>query len=163
MTSACATPAKAAPWLVPYKGAPLGHILMYYDGSQPLYSHLRASMLACALVHLLSMLSRFASNEVDQIVTDSIYVAMKKLQGVEAFVAKKECGCGGGGGHLPSLFARRCVPSFGRSSPMVTRAKSSACPRNKRPTLPSLTTKQLKRSSLPTTRNTNTTRCRDTA
>ena len=35
---------------------PLGHILMYYDGSQPQYTHLRASMLAYAHINLLSML-----------------------------------------------------------------------------------------------------------
>ena len=38
---------------------PLGHILNYYDGSQPQYTHLRASMLAYAHINLLSMLSRF--------------------------------------------------------------------------------------------------------
>ena len=38
---------------------PLGHILTYYDGSQPQYAHLRASMLAYAHINLLSMLSKF--------------------------------------------------------------------------------------------------------
>ena len=44
---------------------------------------------------------RFASDEVDRMVTDSIYVrksAMKKLQGVEAFLAKKRVRLRGGGG-----------------------------------------------------------------
>ncbi|MEW8689171.1 MAG: hypothetical protein AB2556_25395, partial [Candidatus Thiodiazotropha sp.] len=48
-------------------GAPmkceLGHILTYYDGSQPQFTHLRASMLAYAHTNLLSMLSRFTPDE----------------------------------------------------------------------------------------------------
>ncbi|MEW8688313.1 MAG: hypothetical protein AB2556_21080, partial [Candidatus Thiodiazotropha sp.] len=43
-------------------GAPmkceLGHILTYYDGSQPQFTHLRASMLAYAHINLLSMIQR---------------------------------------------------------------------------------------------------------
>ena len=35
---------------------PLGHILTYYDGSQPQYTHLRVSMLAFAHINLLEML-----------------------------------------------------------------------------------------------------------
>ena len=42
---------------------PLGQILMYYDGSQPQYTDLRASMLAYAHINLLSMLSRFKPAE----------------------------------------------------------------------------------------------------
>ncbi len=59
-------------------GAPmrytLGYILTYYDGSQPQYAHLRASMLAYAHLNLLSMLLRFQSEEVVRVATDSIYV-----------------------------------------------------------------------------------------
>ena len=59
-------------------GAPqkchLGHILTYYDGSQPQYTHLRASMLAYANINLLSMLSRFTPDEAVRVATDSIYV-----------------------------------------------------------------------------------------
>ena len=68
---------------------PLGHVLTYYDGSQPQYAHLRASALAYAHINFLSMLSRFTPGEVVRVATDSIYVqklALRKLQGVEAFV-----------------------------------------------------------------------------
>ncbi|CAG8480295.1 19201_t:CDS:2, partial [Racocetra fulgida] len=43
---------------------PLGHILIYYEGHQPQYTHLRASMLAYAHINLLEMLRRFGPNEV---------------------------------------------------------------------------------------------------
>ena len=54
----------------------------YYDGSQPQYTHLRASMLAYAHINLLSMLSRFDPEEAVRVATDSIYVqktALSKL------------------------------------------------------------------------------------
>ena len=76
---------------------PLGHILTYYDGSQPQYTHLRASMLAYAHINLLSMLIRFDSTEAVRVATDSIYVkkdALHKLEGVAAYVAKTKCSCG---------------------------------------------------------------------
>ena len=73
-------------------GAPakceLGHILTYYDGSQPQFAHLRASMLAYAHINLLSMLQRFEPDEVVRVATDSIYVgktALYKLEGVGAY------------------------------------------------------------------------------
>ena len=69
-------------------GAPqrcaLGHILTYYDGSQPQYAHLRAMMLAYAHIKLLSMVTRFEPKEA---VRDSIYVqktALHKHEGLEA-------------------------------------------------------------------------------
>ena len=71
------------------KSARLGHILTYYDGSQPQYTHLNASMLAYAYINLLSMLSRFTPDEAVRMATDSIYVrksALKRLEGVEAFM-----------------------------------------------------------------------------
>ena len=77
---------------------PLGHILTYYDGSQPQYTHLRASMLAYAHINLLEMLRRFRPDEAVRVATDSIYVkkiAMAKLEGVQAYVAPKTCECGG--------------------------------------------------------------------
>ncbi|CAI2196720.1 14026_t:CDS:2, partial [Funneliformis geosporum] len=43
---------------------PLGHILTYYEGHQPQYTHMRASMLAYAHINLLEMLRRFGPNEV---------------------------------------------------------------------------------------------------
>ncbi|CAG8546369.1 7872_t:CDS:2 [Ambispora gerdemannii] len=52
---------------------PLGHILTYYEGHQPQYTHLRASMLAYAHINLLEMLRRFGPNEVVRSATDSIY------------------------------------------------------------------------------------------
>ena len=77
---------------------PLGHILTYYDGSQPQFTHLRASMLAYAHINLLEMLRRFRPDEAVRVATDSIYVrktAMAKLEGVQAYVAPKASGCGG--------------------------------------------------------------------
>ena len=82
---------------------PLGHILTYDDGSQPQYTHLRASMLAYAHINLLSMLSRFTPDEAVQVAIDSIYVrksALKRLEGVEAFIPIKKM-------RLHSLFARK--------------------------------------------------------
>ena len=76
---------------------PLGHIITYYDGSQPQYTHLRASMLAYAHINLLEMLRRFGPGEVVRVATDSIYVkkkAMANLKGVQAYVAPKTCSCG---------------------------------------------------------------------
>src|SRR5436190_19021113 len=67
---------------------PLGHILTYYKGHQPQYTHLRASMLAYAHINLLEMLRRFSSNEVVRIATDSIYIqkeALYKIENVSAF------------------------------------------------------------------------------
>jgi len=77
---------------------PVGWILTYYDGSQPQFAHLRASMLAYAHINLLEMLRRFTPNEAVRVATDSIYVkktALHKLDGVEAYVAPVPCTCGG--------------------------------------------------------------------
>lgn len=91
MTSWPVTHGNAAPlWEHPEK-VPIGHILTYYDVSQPQYTHLRASILAYAHINLLSMLSRSASEEAVLVATDSIYVwkyALKKLRVVEAFVGQ---------------------------------------------------------------------------
>ncbi|MEW8688772.1 MAG: hypothetical protein AB2556_23390, partial [Candidatus Thiodiazotropha sp.] len=74
-------------------GAPmkceLGHILTYYDGSQPQFTHLRASMLAYAHINLLSMLQRFEPDDVVRVATDSLYIrktALHRLDGVESYV-----------------------------------------------------------------------------
>ena len=72
---------------------PLGHILNYYDGSQPQYTHLRASMLAYAHINLISLLSRFTPDEAVRVATDSIYVrksTLKRLEGVGPFIPKKQ-------------------------------------------------------------------------
>ena len=53
---------------------PLRHILTYYDGSQPQYTHLRASMLAYAHINLVSMLIRFEPEEAVRVATNSIYI-----------------------------------------------------------------------------------------
>ena len=75
-------------------GAPmkceLGHILTYYDGSQPQFTHLRASMLAYAHIKLLSMLQRF---EPDEGVRCS-KICAPQARGVKAYVAPKSCDCG---------------------------------------------------------------------
>src|SRR5271154_7178073 len=71
----------------------LGHILTYYKGHQPQYTHLRASMLAYAHINLLEMLRRFGSNEVVRIATDSIYIrkeALYKIENVPAFFKQQE-------------------------------------------------------------------------
>ena len=43
---------------------PLGHVITYYDGNQPQYTHLGASMLGYARISLLMMLTRFGPGEV---------------------------------------------------------------------------------------------------
>lgn len=76
---------------------PAGWILTYYDGSQPQYAHLRASMLCYAHINTLAMLRRFSPEEAVRVATDSIYVqktALHKLSEVSAFVAKEKCNCG---------------------------------------------------------------------
>ena len=76
---------------------PLGHILTYYDGSQPQYTHLRASMLAYAHINLVSMLVRFCPEEAVRVATDSIYVqktALYKLEDVDAYATPRLCHCG---------------------------------------------------------------------
>jgi len=72
---------------------PLGHILTYYDGSQPQYTHLKASMLAYAYINLLFMLLRFTPEDVVRVATDSIYLqktALHKLKETKAYVAPDE-------------------------------------------------------------------------
>ncbi|MEW8689170.1 MAG: hypothetical protein AB2556_25390, partial [Candidatus Thiodiazotropha sp.] len=78
-------------------GAPmkceLGHILTYYDGSQPQFTHLRASMLAYAHINL-SMQQRFEPDDVVRVATDSLYIrktALHRLSGVESYVAPRIC------------------------------------------------------------------------
>ena len=76
---------------------PLGHILTYYDGSQPQYTHLRASMLAYAHINLLSMLQRFDQDEAVRVATDSLYIkktSLHKLTDIKAFVPIETCKCG---------------------------------------------------------------------
>ncbi|RHZ44471.1 hypothetical protein Glove_724g33 [Diversispora epigaea] len=71
----------------------LGFILTYYEGHQPQYTHLRASMLAYAHINLLEILRRFQPNEVVRIVTDSIYVrkeALYKIENIPAFFKQVE-------------------------------------------------------------------------
>ncbi|MEW8689347.1 MAG: hypothetical protein AB2556_26285, partial [Candidatus Thiodiazotropha sp.] len=88
----------------------LGHILTYSDGSQPQFTHLRASMLAYAHINLLLMLRRFEPEEAVRVATDSIYIqktAPHKLEGVEAYVAPQE------------MQLRGTLSSLGRPSPMA--------------------------------------------
>ena len=75
----------------------LGHIVTYYDGSLPQYTHQRESVLAFAHINLLEMFRRFTLEEAVRVATDSIYVqksALHKLSGVGAFVGKRKCICG---------------------------------------------------------------------
>uniref|UniRef100_U9SQV8 Uncharacterized protein n=1 Tax=Rhizophagus irregularis (strain DAOM 181602 / DAOM 197198 / MUCL 43194) TaxID=747089 RepID=U9SQV8_RHIID len=85
----------------------LGHILTYYEGHQPQYTHLRASMLAYAHINLLEMLRRFGSNEVVRIATDSIYIrrdALYKIENVSAFFKQAKCPLNHKGGADTSKF-----------------------------------------------------------
>ncbi|MEW8689189.1 MAG: hypothetical protein AB2556_25485, partial [Candidatus Thiodiazotropha sp.] len=82
-------------------GAPmkceLGHILTYYYGSQPQFTHLQASMLAYAHINLLSMLSRFEPDDAVRMATDSLYIwktALHRLDGVESYIAPRIWVCG---------------------------------------------------------------------
>ncbi|CAG8845516.1 12144_t:CDS:2, partial [Gigaspora margarita] len=71
----------------------LGFILTYYEGHQPQYTHLRASILAYAHINLLEMLRRFEPNKVVRIATDSIYVrkeALYKIENVPAFFKQEK-------------------------------------------------------------------------
>ena len=142
-------------------GAPqkchLGHILNYNDGSQPQYTHLRASMLVYAHINLLSMLQRFEPEDSVRVATDSIYVrksALHKLEGVRVYVAPKRCDCG----EVACDYLPLVAPAHG-----VTRMRSSTCPWNMQPISPSLIIRQQKRTSLPAPRRATTTRCRGTA
>ncbi|MEW8688966.1 MAG: hypothetical protein AB2556_24370, partial [Candidatus Thiodiazotropha sp.] len=85
---------------------PLGHILTYYDGSQPQFTHLRASMLAYAHINLLSMLLRFTPDEAVRVATDSMYISKKRrsisLRGSKHMWPPNRCNCGGRG-------ARECI------------------------------------------------------
>ncbi|MEW8689373.1 MAG: hypothetical protein AB2556_26415, partial [Candidatus Thiodiazotropha sp.] len=79
-------------------GAPmkceLGHILTYYDGSQPQFTHLRASILAYAHINLLSILQRFEPDDVVRVATESLYIrktALHRPDGVESYVAPMIC------------------------------------------------------------------------
>ncbi|MEW8689354.1 MAG: hypothetical protein AB2556_26320, partial [Candidatus Thiodiazotropha sp.] len=70
-------------------------------------------MLAYAHINLLSMLSSFTPDEAIRVATDSIYVrksALKKLQGVEAFVGKERCNCVGDM-CIPCLLEEEYLPS----------------------------------------------------
>ena len=112
----------------------LGHILTYYDGSQPQF------MMAYAHINLLSMLQRFEPDEAVQVATDSIYVqtaALHKLEGVKASKLPKDvtvgrsCAC--------SVYSRE---STSLRSPLAnggTKASRSSCPRSMQPTSPGLT------------------------
>ena len=74
----------------------MGWILTYYDGSQPQYAHLRASMLAYSHINLIEMLRRFTPEEAVRVATDSIYLqktALGKLENVTAFVSPQACHC----------------------------------------------------------------------
>ena len=138
---------------------PLGHILNYYDGSQPQYTHLRASMLAYGHINLLSMLSRFTPYEAVRVATDSIYLrksALKRLEGVEAFIPMNKM-------RLRSLFAPEeylpaIAPAQWRDKDeelymLVEHAADLAKPDYIANT---------KRTSLPAPRRATTTRCRGT-
>ncbi|CAG8699213.1 9201_t:CDS:2, partial [Racocetra persica] len=71
----------------------LRFILTYYEGHQPQYTHLQASMLAYAHINLLEMLRRFDPNKVVRIATDPIYVrkeALYKIENIPAFFKQVE-------------------------------------------------------------------------
>ena len=116
---------------------PLGHILTYYDWSQPQYTHLRASMLAYARINVPSMLSRFTPDEAVRVATDSIYVrksALKRLEEVEAFIPMKKCDCRCA---FPVCSGRSTCPRSPQPNGVI-RTRSSTCPWNMQLTSPSL-------------------------
>ena len=138
---------------------PLGHILTYYDGSQPQYAHLRASMLAYA--NLLSMLQRFEPDEAVRVATDSIYVRKSALH--KAFVAPKKCDCGGGGGrHVRALFTRGRPPS-GRPWRVAGQRRADLHATGACGLLRRDLTSQQQRTSFPALRRATMTRCRGIA
>ena len=130
----------------------LGHILTYYDGSQPQFAHLRASMLAYAHINLLSMLSRFEPDEAVRVATDSIYV--------------KKTARGGRGLQASWGTPKRVLPHLShlpqQGSPEAT-TRWDWCRWNTQPTSLSLTTSVLKRTSLPQPRRATTIPWPDTA
>ena len=146
-------------------GAPvkceLGHILTYYDGSQPQFAHLRASMLAYADINILSMLSRFEPDEAVRVATDSIYVKKTALCMLERSrpTSLKRCAQKGIAASVSTATTRqpRGHHEMGLPQPSgVTRAIASTCRWNTQPTSPSLTTSVLKRTSLPAPRRATT-------
>ena len=101
-------------------------------------------MLAYAHINLLSMLSRFTPDEAVRVATDNIYVrtsALKKLEGVEAFIPMKKCDC------VPGLLGLSTFPRS-RQPNGVIRTRSSKCPWNMLPTSPSLIIKQTQKEPL---------------
>ncbi|CAG8502136.1 12372_t:CDS:10 [Cetraspora pellucida] len=71
----------------------LEFILTYFEGHQPQYTHLQASILAYAHINLLKMLRKFDSNEVIRIATNSIYVqkeTLYKIKNIPAFFNQVE-------------------------------------------------------------------------
>ena len=73
-------------------------------------------MLAYAHIILRSMLSRFTQDEAVRVATDSIYVrksALKRLEGVKAFIPMKkcECTCSGGTMCVPCLLGEDYFPA----------------------------------------------------
>ncbi|CAG8536386.1 33916_t:CDS:2 [Racocetra persica] len=71
----------------------LRFILTYFEGHQPQYTYLWASILAYAHINLLEMLWRFNPNEVVRIATDFIYIrkeALYKIKNIPAFFNQVE-------------------------------------------------------------------------
>lgn len=86
--------------LVGYDQAPGGgYVITYYDGSQPPFTHLRASMLGYWAINLVAMLERFEPHQIHRVATDSLYIApehLSRLEGVPTFskpTEKAPCYC----------------------------------------------------------------------
>ncbi|MEW8689164.1 MAG: hypothetical protein AB2556_25360, partial [Candidatus Thiodiazotropha sp.] len=131
---------------------PLGHILTYYDGSQPQFTHLRASMLAYAYINLLSMLSRFEPDDAVRVATDSLYIRKTALHMLDRLVTPRICDC------EATLMCVDCLlgePFLPRSHRPIdrTRARRSVCPRSMQTTEPSPPRSQQKRTSRPAPRH----------
>jgi hypothetical protein len=96
---------------------PLGSILTYYDGEQPQYMHLRASMLGYAHINLLSMLSRFTEQEAVRVATNSIYLKnhpCTNLMGSKPMLRVKNTLLGSALSASASTMSKRCAQQ-GRS------------------------------------------------
>ena len=137
----------------------LGHILTYYDGSQPQFTHLRASMLQtssqCYKGSNQMRRSEWpptASMSVNLCFTSSR--VSKRMWLPKDVAVGRSCAC--------SVYSRKTSSLRSPRPNDVTRARPSSCPWNMQPTsLPDCIATE--KDSLPASRHATMTRCRGTA